>query len=116
MLDERALNERAVIQEREAAKIEIARQVAIQAASASKELEEVKRAMTDTFHQQQSALTARLQEQGQRRLDEFRRDMEVTALQARTTNIDDTAAVAKMDAAMKAHRESCEAEFHRRAT
>ncbi len=41
--------------------------------------------MTETFHQQQSTLTARLQEQGQRRLDDFRREVEVTALQARTT-------------------------------
>ena len=72
--------------------------------------------MTETFHQQQSTLTARLQEQSQRRLDEFRREVEVTALQARTTNIDDTAALAKMEATMKSHREACEAEFHRRAT
>ena len=71
--------------------------------------------MTETFHQQQSTLAARLQEQSQRRMDEFRREVEVTALQARTTNIDDTAALAKMEAAMKAHRESCEAEFHQRA-
>ena len=115
VLDERAWTERAVLQEREAAQNEIARQIAIQGASASKELEEVRRAMTETFHQQQSTLTARLQEQSQRRLDEFRREVEVTALQARTTNIDDTAALAKMEAAMKAHRESCEAEFHQRA-
>ncbi len=60
-------------------------------------------------------MTARLQEQAHRRLDEYRRDVEITALQARTTNIDDKAALANMEATMKNHREACEAEFQRRA-
>ena len=76
------------------------RQIANQTASASRELEEAKRVLTENFHQQQSALTARLQEQAQRRLDEYRRDVEITALQVRTTNIDDNAALANMEATM----------------
>ena len=115
VLDERTMGERAFNQEREAARNEIARQIANQTASASRELEEAKRVLTENFHQQQSALTARLQEQAQRRLDEYRRDVEITALQARTTNIDDKAALANMEATMKNHREACEAEFQRRA-
>ncbi len=45
--------------------------------------------MTDSFKQQQVDLKAHIYEQSQKHMEEYKRDLEVAALTARTSNNDD---------------------------
>ena len=116
LLEERDKLERAFNKEREEMKNDYARQIAGQADAASRNIEEAKRALMDSFQQQQADLKAQILEQSRKHMEEYKRDFEVAAqIKARAGNIDDQTSRVSMETAMRNHQDACEAEFKRNA-
>ena len=96
-------------------KKDFARQSASQADSVSRNIDEARQALKDSFQQQQVDLKAQILEQAQKQLEEYKRDLEVSAQKARRETTSDLTSKIGMETAMRNHQEACEAEFKQNA-
>ena len=95
-------------------KNDYARQIKSQADAASRNVDEAKQALMDSFKQQQVDLKAQIYEQSQKHIEEYKRDLEVAA-QNKARAGDDQTSRASTEAALRNHQNACEAEFKRTA-
>ncbi len=81
----------------------------------SRNIDEARQALNDSFQPQQVDLKAQIFEQAQKQLEEYKRDLEVYAQKARRETTSDLTSKIGMETAMKNHQEACDAKFKQNA-